>query len=186
MKQEPRLTQAPSPVYAAVGASLAVRVEARAVPGRLRGGLQRAQRAGDQVAATAAQLAFEARDRVVGLPSEVAIGRGRLLRRFRETVIDLRDEGQVAYQDFAASGERALELWQAERLINRRVDRVKQSVTPGVARATVSARSTQRQAAQSATAQRARHFGAQVRSSLERNWEEYLAAVDETAPPTDR
>ena len=182
MKQEPRLTQAPSQVYAAVGASLVVRDEAMAVPGRLRAALQGADRATDQLLTTAAQLAYEARERIVELPDQAASTPRRLLTRVRETVVDLRDGGQVAYQDFAASGERALRAVAGRAADQQAGDRVKRTVTPGVARATVSARAGQRQAAQSDTARRMRQFGQRVRSSLERNWEEYLAAVDETAP----
>ena len=180
----------PDQVYALVGASLVVRNHLTAAPDQARSKIHAARATKDRWVTTAYQAGYETRDRVGAVPHELKSGLRVRWTQFRglpvelreeaaERVIDLRDGTVGQYSALAASGERALTQWHAERLLNERADRVARAVTPGAARASVSAREAARKAAASPTGQRAGEAGRRARQSAKKAWVEYLAAADE-------
>ena len=183
-QSDPRKPSAPSGVYTVIGLSLAVREEVSTVPGRLRAAADEAGRTRDHWVTTALQAGHQARERAFRLPADVvsvvSAGQSSFTQRVRRDVVDLREDISRSYEDLTHRGQRAHDQWHAERLLNERADRLTRSVTPGLARAGVSVRDSGRAAAGSVPAQRAKEFGAKVRTNVSKTWAEYLEAVDET------
>ena len=191
----------PRQVYAAVGATMLLREQAAALPDRVTAAGRGLRRQVDEWTTTGYQMGFEARERVAAAPDRAATAARQAAERTAEIpgeardqakdqVIDLRDTATSAYHALAASGERALTEWQAERALNRRAERMTRSVTPTAAKATVSARDAARRAAESPTGAKVREAGVRARVSAKKAWDGYLAAVDEaesvpvaTSPP---
>lgn len=182
----------PASVYAVIGASLRLRQHAAAVPGELQVRLQAARSTRDRLVTTAYQVGHETRDRVAGLPGEVADHArsrwtqllavpGALRGTVSERVIDLRDAAEGEYATLASSGERAVAEWHAQRVLDERADRLRRTVTPTAARAGVSARDAARKAAASPTSQRIGAAGRRARQSAKQAIDEYIAAVDDAA-----
>lgn len=180
----------PPQIFALVGATVLVKDRILEIPERAGAASRSVRSTKDQAVTTALQVAHEARDRAVALPRELAAGAQRgldqalltphgLRGEIGERVIDLREGAAHQYSSLAASGERAVSEWNAERRLNQRAERVTRSVTPAAAKAAVSARDGARRAAESPTAQRLGRAGRRVRASAKQAWTEYLGALDE-------
>ena len=121
------------------------------------------------------QTAAQAVNRISLLPADAA----GALRSAQSAPGEIRSQLAVRYGALSQEGQRAVATWHAERLLNDRADRITRAVTPGAARATVSARDAARRAAGSPTGQRIGEAGRRARRGASQAWRDYLAAVDE-------